>query len=145
MKMSKGGKFILGLGAGVGLGLLFAPKTGEETRKELKVKCDVLLSKIKQIDVKEVKENITERVIELQNELRDLDKEKVKAIAIQKGENIKAKADELVSLAVKKGTPVVQKAAKDVKEATVKALKSLANKIEDSDKKPKKATKKTTK
>ena len=141
--MSKGGKFILGLGAGVGLGLLFAPKKGEETRKELKVKCEDLLNKIKQIDVKEVKENITEKVIELQNELRDLDKEKVKAIAIKKGEAIKTKADELVSIAVKKGTPAVQKAAKEVKDATVKALKKLTEKIENNDKKT--PTKKTTK
>ena len=142
--MSKGGKFLLGVGAGVGLGLLFAPKKGEETRKELKEKCDELLTKIKQIDVKEVKENITEKVIELQNELRDLDKEKAKAIAVQKGEAIKAKADELVSLAVKKSTPAVQKAAKEVKEATVKVLKGITAKIETPKKKPTKTTKKAT-
>ena len=46
MKMSKGGKFILGLGGGVGLGLLFAPKKGEETRQELKAKCEELLNKV---------------------------------------------------------------------------------------------------
>jgi len=32
--------FILGLGVGVGLGILFAPKTGEETREILKNKAD---------------------------------------------------------------------------------------------------------
>ena len=35
--MSKNGwgKFILGLGIGAGLGILFAPKKGSETRQEL--------------------------------------------------------------------------------------------------------------
>lgn len=143
MNMSKRGKFLLGLGAGLGIGLLFAPKKGEETREDLKKKCNELLEKIKQIDVKEVKENITEKVIELQNELRELDKEKVKAIAVKKAEEIKAKADELVSLAVKKGTPAVEKAAKEVKESTAKFLKNLAAKIEKEDPKPKTKTKKS--
>ena len=40
MKMSKKGlrKFILGAGIGAGLGILFAPKKGSDTRKELKKK-----------------------------------------------------------------------------------------------------------
>ena len=32
------GKFLLGAGIGVGLGILFAPKSGKETRQELKEK-----------------------------------------------------------------------------------------------------------
>ena len=35
-KKSGMGKFLAGLGIGAGLGILFAPKSGEETRKELK-------------------------------------------------------------------------------------------------------------
>ena len=136
--MNKRGKFLLGLGAGLGIGLLFAPKKGKEVRDDLKKKCSELLEKIKQIDTEEVKENITEKLTELQNELKDLDKEKVKAIAIKKAEAVKNKADELVKLAVEKGTPAVQKAAKDVKEATARTLKNIAAKLEE----PKKTTKK---
>ena len=138
--MSKKTKFLLGLGTGIGLGILFAPKSGDETRKELKKKCNDLLCKIKELDKDEVKENITEKLMELQNELKDLDKEKVKEIAIEKAETIKNKADELVKAAIEKGTPAVQKAAKDVKVATVSTLKKLATKLEET--KPEKNQKK---
>ena len=37
------GKFISGAAIGVGLGFLFAPKKGSETRKELKGKIDELI------------------------------------------------------------------------------------------------------
>ena len=46
--MSKGkGKFILGALAGIAAGILLAPKSGEKTREELKVKLNDLLKKAK--------------------------------------------------------------------------------------------------
>lgn len=132
--MSKKGKFLLGAGVGLGLGLLFAPKSGDETRKELKAKIADLYEKIKHIDAEDVKDSITEKLTELQTELKSLDKEKVKQIAIEKAGNIKKKAEDLVKIAVDKGTPAVQKAAKEVKDATVVALKKLTEKIEQPEK-----------
>ena len=41
------GKFILGALVGAGLGLLFAPKSGKETRKALVNKADELIQKVK--------------------------------------------------------------------------------------------------
>lgn len=38
--MDKFGNFLLGLGMGVGIGLLFAPRSGEETRDMLMSKAD---------------------------------------------------------------------------------------------------------
>ena len=43
------GKFVAGAAVGVGLGMLFAPKAGEETRRDLKEKFDELLEQIKGI------------------------------------------------------------------------------------------------
>jgi len=54
-KKSGFGKLLLGAGIGAGLGLLFAPKAGKETRKELKVKLDDMLIKIQDVDIEEVK------------------------------------------------------------------------------------------
>ena len=50
------GKLAFGAAIGAGLGLLFAPKKGEETRKELKAKLDELLKQAKEIDADDVKE-----------------------------------------------------------------------------------------
>ena len=85
-------KFVAGIGLGVGLGMLFAPKKGEELRKDLKGKLDELLNKAKEIDIKEVAEDFKKKVENLKEELADLDKEKVLEIAKEKADAIKEKA-----------------------------------------------------
>ena len=132
MSKNKGGllKFVTGIGLGVGLGMLFAPKKGEELRKDLRVKFDELLNKAKEIDVKEVADDFMNKVNNLKNELEDLDKEKVLEIAKEKGEELKKKATELVELAKEKGTPVLEKAANDVRERAVLVTKEVLKKLE---------------
>ena len=132
MSNKKGGlfKFVAGIGVGVGLGMLFAPKKGEELRKELKVKLEELLNKAKEIDVKEVAEDFMDRVNNLKKELEDLDKEKVLEIAKKKGEQLKVKATELVELAKEKGTPVLEKAANEVREKAILVTKEVLKKLE---------------
>ena len=44
------GKFVLGAAIGAGIGLLFAPRSGKETRKLLKDKMDDLVKKAKELD-----------------------------------------------------------------------------------------------
>mgnify|MGYP003462991987 CR=1 FL=1 len=56
MRKSGLGKFLAGAAIGVGLGILFAPKSGAETRKEKKEKIDDLVVKVKELDVKEVRD-----------------------------------------------------------------------------------------
>ena len=48
------GKFLGGIALGAGLGLLFAPDKGENTRKVLAKKIDELLKKLNDIDLDEV-------------------------------------------------------------------------------------------
>ena len=68
MKKSSGvGKFIAGATIGAGLGILFAPKKGSETRKDLKEKIDNVIAKIKSVDTEEVKE-MSEDIPKLQQE-----------------------------------------------------------------------------
>ena len=132
MSKNKGGllKFVAGIGLGVGLGMLFAPKKGEELRKDLKVKFDELLNKAKEIDVKEVADDFMKKINDLKEELEDLDKEKVLSIAKKKGEQLKVKATELVELAKEKGTPVLERAANEVRERAILVTKEVLKKLE---------------
>lgn len=136
------GKLLLGVGIGVGIGMLFAPKSGKELRAELKVKADDLIKKLKETDYGELKDNLVEKIQNLQMELADLDKEKVIEIAKIKAEEIKKKSEEIYKEAVKRGKPVVEKAAKDLKVKTVEVLKDIITKLETDEKPVKKVTKK---
>ena len=65
------GKFLGGLAIGAGLGILFAPDKGENTRKVLAKKVDELLKKLNEIDLDEVKDELLFRVESLQAELSE--------------------------------------------------------------------------
>lgn len=137
-KKSSFGTFLTGAMIGAGLGLVFAPKKGSETREDLKKKMDELLDKVQEIDYEEVKNNLLQKVEELKEELKDLDKEKAVALAKKKAQDIQAKAEELVSVAKEKGTPVVEKAATEVKEKTILVLKEVLDRLENTEQEPKK-------
>lgn len=124
------GKFLTGVVVGAGLGVLFAPKSGSETRADLKVKIDELITKAKDIDVDEVKEEVIKKSKEIKKELAELDSEKVKKIAKVKAKEIEKKAEDLYKYAVKKGTPVVQDLADDVRVKALEVVKEVEAKLE---------------
>ncbi len=123
-------KFALGALLGAGLGLLFAPKTGKETRKVLSKKATEMFEQLKDIDMDEVKTKIEKIVMDIRKEIKDLDKEKVVEIAKEKGEVLKNKAEELVVLAKKTGKPVVEEATESIKASVVDLAKEVITKLE---------------
>lgn len=129
------GKFLLGVGVGAGLGLLFAPQEGSKTRQELKLKMDDLVKKIKEMDPEDVKADILQKVEELRMELSDMDKEKALEIAKNQAKKVGKKAEELAHYAKEKSTPVVEKAALKVRSTTLKAAKEVVNRLEESESK----------
>ena len=124
------GKFLAGAALGAGLGLLFAPKKGSEIRAELKSKIDDLIKQVKNIDVEDVKEEFEEKLEALKEELADLDKERVLEIAKKKSKELKDRAQELVDLAIDKGTPILRDMAEEVRLKTVEVTKEVLKKLE---------------
>ena len=131
-KKKKGyGKFILGAAVGAGLGILFAPKSGKETRADLKRKLDELVDQIKNIDVEEVKAEFDRKVEEIKEELADMDKEKAIELVMKNG------AEELVELAKEKGTPALRRTAQAVLKNVVKVSNDALKKLEKAEKEDK--------
>ncbi len=134
-KKSGVGKFLAGAAVGAGLGLLFAPKKGSDLRKDLKDKLNELWAKVKEIDVEEVKEDFDRRLTGIKEGLEDLDKEKVLRIAQDKANKLKEAAEDLVQLAIDKGTPVLRDAAEEVRKKAVAVTKDVLRKLENAEEK----------
>ena len=54
-----------------------------------------------------------------------------KEIALKQAQNIKEKAEDLYKFAIEKGTPVVEKAADDVRRQALKVVKDIQKKLEE--------------
>ena len=136
MSKKKGlGKLFTGIAIGTGLGVVFAPKKGTETRTQLKAKIDEMFTRLKDVDADDVKDTIETKIYEIKEGLTDLDKEKVLSIAKKKAKQIQDMAEELVDYAIEKGTPVLEKTANSIREKAIDVTKEVLDKLEGDDKK----------
>lgn len=133
-KKSGLGKFIAGALIGAGLGVLFAPKKGSETRAELKAKFDELMEKAKSLKASDVKVYIEDKIADIKASLEDLDKEKVLSFAKEKAKVINTKTEELVQYVIEKGTPVMEKTATAIKEKASTVTRDVIQKLEKQEK-----------
>lgn len=128
------GKIAVGTAVGVGLGVLFAPRSGSDTRELLKEKMKELLDKVKNIDSTKLKKDFDKKIKEIEKELKELDKEKVLEVAKKKTASIKEKVDNLVSLAIETKDEAVEKLSKDVRSKAITVTETVLNKLEEGNK-----------
>ncbi len=131
MMKTKKSKFILGALLGAAAGLLFAPKKGSETRKDVADKIGELFEKAKNIDLDDVKEKFTKKIKEIELELKDLDKEKTMKLAQKKIDQLKNKITDLYEMAKKAGKPIVEDAVKALKASFIERTKEVIKKLEE--------------
>ena len=133
------GKFVGGVLIGASLGVLFAPKKGSETRKELADKANDLLDQAKELDINDVEKIVGKKINEIKKELASLDKEKVMSLAKEQANHIKSKCDDLVEYAIEYGTPIVEKTAEPARTKAVEVLKATLAKLEKTENTKKKS------
>ena len=128
------GKFVLGAGIGAALGLLFAPKKGEEMRSDLKKSLDDLLLKAKNTSAEDVKETVELKINEIKEGISNLDKETVLEEAKKQAKKLQEAASELVDYAIEKGTPVIESSATAIKKKVAEVSKEVTKKLEEKEK-----------
>lgn len=127
--MGKFKNFFVGFALGVGTGILLAPKSGEDTRRELKVKINDLVNYVKDLDKEDVRNLLIKKLTELKVSLEEFDLEESALGAKRKAKEIMKKLDDLKNMAVVKATPYVDNAIEGLRLKTVDVLKITLDKL----------------
>ncbi len=122
--------FALGALVGAGIGVLFAPKSGKDTREALKNKMNDLINKAKELDKEDVKNTIELKIEQMKEAISNLDKETVVSAAKKQVKKIREMGEELVEYVVEKGTPALEKAASAVRCKAIDITKEILGKLE---------------
>ena len=129
MKKSKLGALVAGIGIGAAAGLLLAPKSGEETRKDIQKKAKQIGKKVKDIDLNQVKEDLVKEFDKFKNEMKDMDKDKAMKLAKEQGTKLLAKCEDLINMAKEKSAPMIEKTGKDIKKKLSEMLADASEKL----------------
>ena len=122
--------FLCGFVIGTGIGILFAPKSGRETRKELKESLDKLVASIKDLDKEEIKDILILKITDIKTSLEELDKEAILENAKDLAKKIKIKLGELKILVVNNTTPYVEACNEKFRESTINLLNKTVARLE---------------
>ena len=128
--MKKTNAFLLGTLLGAGVMALFAPKTGKELQKDLKVKFDEVQEKVKTLDVEETKDYFLGQIEEVKTMISEFDLEASKKEVEKRATDIKERLDSLLSR-VETVAQDVTAHSEGVVEAAEEDFKIVVNEVAD--------------
>lgn len=131
MKKGKVGALIAGIGIGAAAGMLLAPKSGKETRQDIKDQAKKMSKKVKDIDLNELKENLVKEFDKFKNEMKNMDKEKAMRLAKEQGTKLLNSCEDLINAAKEKSAPMIEKTGKDIKKKLSEILADASEKLSE--------------
>ncbi len=134
MSKNGGGKFLLGALIGVGIGMLLAPKSGKELRKDLKVKIDELIEKVKEMDIlPEFNNSIEKQLKKIEKDIEMLEKETILKLAKEKVVEIENKLTDIAVKLEELDNDEVKFIFEDIKRKAGKVTKNTIKKLENAE------------
>ena len=128
MKTSKVIKTMGTLGMGAVMGMMIAPKKGEDLRKDVKCTMKKALNSAEKVvdkdNLKEVLDSIGERI-------EDLDFEETKKSLEKKAESIKKELEKIIKDAKEVKDEIIENTATKLKDGLEDKLEDLLEKLED--------------
>lgn len=130
MKKNTFMKTMTTFGLGALMGMMVAPKEGEELRKD--VKCTVKkASKKMKNSSNDVKETIKDALESIGEKIEDLDFEESKKDLTKKAESIKNELEKIIKDAREAKDDIVENTAMKLKEGLANKLEDLSDKLKD--------------
>lgn len=130
MKKSTVAAGVAGLAAGAALGVLFAPKSGKETREDLMKALDDLSKKVKALKPEDVKKYVDKNIKKIKKELDELSMEKVLKTAKKKANQVQDSIESLAKYVKEKGTPVLEDAVEQIRLKAIDVTEAALAKLE---------------
>ncbi len=131
MSKNGGGNFLLGALIGVGIGMLLAPKSGKELRKDLKIKIDELVAKIKEMDLFDEDGKFSRKLTDIEESITMLSKETILKVAKDKATIIEKDLNDLIEELKESEKEEILSLAQEIKVKANKVIKTTIKKIEN--------------
>ncbi len=131
MKKKTVATLVAGTAIGAGLGVLFAPKSGKETRQDLKNKITEIKEHLENVKVKDVKKYVEGKIEKLENDLKALDKETVLKAAKNQAKKIEVDCKKLARYVKDKSEPILEEAVDSLREKAIDVTKHAIEKLEN--------------
>ena len=123
--------FLAGTIFGAALGIVFAPKSGKEMRKDISKHAKKITKKVKDIDLDDVREFVIEKSADIEDKLSKLSKEKVLKDAKKLAKDIEKDIANLYDSVKDISEDVMQDSIEKLKEKAAATIEKVLKKLKE--------------